>query len=266
MLAPCETLTSFDPSLNAARQTLYRFAALTFLDPRAGAWERLAAPQLQAACRAAAELLRAEPALAVPSLGRGELPLDDLDPDAVIARLPNTAELLNTEFERTFGLLVSGTCPPYETEYIDGKFTFQRSQHLADIAGFYRAFGLEPSHQFPERHDHLVLELEFMAFVIGLEQRASEDSRAPAEGAAICRNAQARFLNDHLAWWVPTFARLLSKELPHGFYSAAGSLLAAFLPAERALLGVEPTSAPIRPASLERPEECEGCCFSALPD
>ncbi len=144
---------------------------------------------------------------------------------------------LNEAYERTFGLLVSGTCPPYETEYVNSKFTFQRSQQLADVSGFYTAFGLEPSSQHPERQDHIVLELEFMAFLLGLERRAAEsDELESGERVAVCRDALERFLEQHLAWWVPTFSKLLSMEDPEGYYGALARFLAAFVPAERALL------------------------------
>ncbi|MEI2723972.1 MAG: molecular chaperone TorD family protein [Verrucomicrobiota bacterium] len=147
---------------------------------------------------------------------------------------PIHRERLNAEYERTFGLLVSGACPPYETEYVDSKFTFQRSNSLADISGYYQAFGLAISDQHPERPDHVVLELEFVAHLLGLERQAAvEDSDRRAEHLQVCRDAQARFLGEHLAWWTPAFAKLLGCANQNGFYAAAGVFLAALIPAGR---------------------------------
>src|SRR5262245_59433896 len=156
-----------DKALCFARQTLNRFAALTFLDPRAGAWERLRGLTGSTLLTDAADLVRNEMRAASIELGRGELSPDRLDPAHVLKWLPSTARELNDQYEAAFGLLVSGSCPPYETEYVNSKLVFQRSNGLADIAGFYRAFSLEPSAQLPERHDHIALELEFMAYVAG---------------------------------------------------------------------------------------------------
>lgn len=245
-----------DPVLNQSRQALYRFGALAFLDPRAGSWGQLADPDAQACVQAAAEVIRDDQATASP-LGLGESPPDMLDPAEVFATLPKSAETLNTEFEQTFGLVASGSCPPLETEYIQSKFTFKRSHHLADVAGFYHAFGLERTPDHPERQDHIVLELEFMACVIGLERAAAQADET--ERVEICRAAEKRFLEEHLTWWVPAFARLLAKERPDGFYAAVGRLLCAFLPTERLLLGVTPPQKPAAPSPLERPEECDGC-------
>lgn len=251
-----------DRGLNLARQAIYRFASLAFLDPRAGAWARLNDAGNQGCVRAAAELLRTDAVAARAEPGLGELSPAALDPDFAFSLLPGSSDALNAEYEATFGLLVSSDCPPYETEYIDSKFAFQRSQQLAEIAGYYQAFGLQPSDQHRERQDHVSLELEFMAVVIGLELFASARPAGDPEAsqrATVCREAQMRFVTDHLAWWVPALARLLALLHGDGFYAASARLLVALLPIERALLGIAPTTAGAQPHTLERPEECEGC-------
>ncbi len=254
---------TFDGALCFARQSLYRFAALTLVDPRRGTWEQLSHRSTTQLAREAAALVRGEPAAEVHPLGLGERPLADLDPAVVLSRLPADADALNAAYEQTFGLLVSSNCPPYETEYINSKFTFQRSQGLADIAGFYSAFGLEPSSAHPERHDHLALELEFMAFLLGLERTAATSDNADrVERSTICRDAQRRFLAEHLVWWVPTFARLLSRQDPGGFYDAISQFLAALMTAERALAGIPAPLGQVAPSTVERPEECSGCLLN----
>jgi TorA maturation chaperone TorD len=254
---------TFDGAISFARQSLYRFAALTVVDPHRGTWERLSHPSTAQLARAAAALVRGEPTAEAQPLGLGERPLADLDPAFVLARLPDNANGLNAAYEQTFGLLVSSNCPPYETEYINSKFTFQRSQGLADIAGFYSAFGLEPSTLHPERHDHLALELEFMAFLLGLERAAIEGDNANRVGrSAICRDAQQKFLAEHLVWWVPTFARLLSMQDPGGFYDAVSQFLTALMAAERALAGIPAHLGQVAPSTIERPEECSGCLLN----
>lgn len=246
-------------ALSVARQAIYRFLSLAFLDPKTGAWSRLMDRELINAVRFGAELIRSEESMIVGQLGRGELSLVWLDPEDMLEKLPQSSEKLNEEYEQTFGLVITGASPPYETEYIDGKFDFQRSHNLADISGFYHAFGLIQNEEFPERNDHLMLELEFMASLIGLECSAVDLKNEPSENAKLSRNAQKCFLEQHLSWWVPTFAKGLSKEHPEGFYAAAGKFLTAFLPAERAFSGIEVPVQNAELSILELPEECEGC-------
>src|SRR5262245_31264040 len=100
-------------ALCLARQTFNRFAALTFVDPRAGAWERLRELGGSTLLEDAAELVRSEVCAATIELARGELAPERLDPTEVLKRLPGTARELNDEYEAAFGLLVSGSCPPY---------------------------------------------------------------------------------------------------------------------------------------------------------
>jgi TorA maturation chaperone TorD len=266
LAANCRTTCSrgaFDLAENLARQTLYRFAAAALVDPQSGSWEQLSEPRSQRLVRSAATLIRQLKSAIADPLSPGERPLKDLHPAAVFSRLPGSAAELNGEYERTFGLLSVGPCPACETEYIHGKFTFQRSQDMADVSGFYAAFGLARSNLYFERHDHIAIELEFMARLLNLERQAEESRDVNStERAEICRQAEARFLEEHLAWWAPAFARLLARETSDGFYAAVGNFLAALIPAERALLGVRANQDFARPMSIERPEECEGCSIS----
>jgi TorA maturation chaperone TorD len=237
-----------------ALQVLYRYLSSALGDPRLGVWSALVDRQAQDLIVQAAHVLRDDPACRAEPLGWGESPLEELDPRCLLESLPATAEEMNGAYEAMFGLLVSGNCPPYETEYIDSKLSFQRSQEMADLAGFYRAFGWSPSTKHPERPDHIALELQFMATLCGMQLEAAD-----AEQAVVCRDAQAAFLADHLTWWTPALARLLTHHDPNGLYGATGRLLTALLPAHRALLQVPPHRRRAQPSFAERPEECDGC-------
>ncbi len=260
--APLNTTLLDDMALNMARQSLYRFAALALLDPRFGAWQRLESLRSDPLLSDAAGIVRETEMARASELSIGELALEQLDPAQVWEHFPDSEAQLNTQYERTFGLLVSAACPPYETEYINSKYTFQRSQTLADVSGYYRAFGLTTSSTSAERSDHIVLELEFMAFLLGKERQAFESCEMADRQTHIdtCRRAQRRFLSEHLATWASLFAKLVQRENPGGFYEAAGSFLAALIPAERGLLGVAASDRrPDAPSQIEPLDACDGC-------
>jgi hypothetical protein len=103
-----------------------------------------------------------------------------------------------------------------------------------------------------------------MAFLIGFQRQAMENDSADREELArLCRDAQHRFLREHLAWWVPAFSRLMGRENVGGFYAAVGTMLAALMAAERTMFNIEAPSGPVQPSTLERPEECDGCMLAA---
>jgi TorA maturation chaperone TorD len=266
-----------ESTTDLARECLYRFLAAALGDPYAGAWNSLFDRQNQRLASEAASLLRADVAALSIKLGPGELSPTLLDCEPLLHELQRPVEELRAEYDRVFGLVVPRECPPYETEYHPTSETFFRSQQLADIAGFYRAFELEPAQNRPERPDHIALEMEFMAFVL-MKKRLALDSccdrpdchesagltSSDLEHAKICEEAAHKFFCDHLAWWVPAFASGLRRKAAGGFYGAVANILAALISAERAWLGIAAATRPAQPELIERPEEQAGCAACPL--
>lgn len=243
-----------------ARALLHRFTALLFCDVSADQWEILRLLPQDRSLAAAAAWLRKEPVVRQCSFGRGELPERYLKPSELLRHLPQTADDLVAEHGRVFGLVAAGACPPYATEYVPAKFAFQRSHMLADMAGFYRAFGLQLSPTRRERPDHVVCQFQFMAYVAELERRAwQEDSSEFLERRQICRDAQRRFFRDYVAFWTPLFATLVVQQDEQGFYGAAARWLAAWVRAERALLGLTVPQLTPELSMVEPPDMCQGC-------
>ena len=246
-----------------ARECLYRFLAAALSDPRSPTFRLVLDAYNQTTAVLAADLLRED---AIPDpipLGFGELAGDELNLSAVITEFQRPFDELLTAYDQTFGLIFTPECPPYETEYCPNSEPFFRAQEMADIAGFYRAFGLDVAHAQPERPDHITLELEFMSLLLTKERLAMTAKEPSAdEQAETCRISQRQFFSDHLAWWVPSFANGLRRKAADGPFAALARILAAFMPIERNRFGIKAPDAPVRPHSVERPEEqasCTGC-------
>jgi len=206
-----------------ARSQAYAFLALAFEAPddarpaalREG-WDRLAGGVTllaDASSRSAANELR--PAIAALS-----------------------ADALGRAYTRCFGHAMSKDCPPYEAEYGQAH-VFQKTHTLADIAGFYRAFGLDLAADAHERIDHVSVELEFMHFLCAKEAYALARGH-PAEQLALCREAQRKFLCEHVCRWAFGFSRRVAARAGDTVYQGLGQLLDAFLAAELRALGLRP--------------------------
>ncbi|MBI4216619.1 MAG: molecular chaperone TorD family protein [Chloroflexi bacterium] len=205
-------------------------------------------------------------------LGQVEASLSELQVPEGLAAVRVLAPALDaqsiTDMERShlqcFGHTISKDCPPYEAEY-DLAHIFQQSNALADIAGFYRAFGLELASNLNERLDHLSVELEFMQFLSLKEAYALAQSHGE-EQLALCRQAQAKFLEEHLGQWAFGFAQRLEKKSGDSIYALLGQLLTAFLAFELVAFGLEPRKV-VGLAPVEPPEEeasgCEDCLAAA---
>lgn len=108
---------------------------------------------------------------------------------------------------------------------------FQRVQALADINGFYRAFGVQPH---GDRPDALSNELEFMHLLIVKTDRARR--RGAEEQVRLCEHAQGAFFRDHLYPAGQAIAAKLEAADCPPFYREAHEALHALLEAETTLL------------------------------
>lgn len=253
-------------ALDLAREYLYRFLAMALGDPTAETISYLSDPAIRRLTMDATELLRQEAEASATKLGLGELSPDHLDVLPLFAELPEWSVDPVGAYQNVFGLVCNRACPPYETEYQPSSESFFRAQELADIAGFYRAFGIEPAAAKPERPDYLPLELEFMAFLLTkkrLADAATDNEELAAEHVAVCAKAERAFFQEHIVWWAASFAQGLRRKTERGWYAKCADLLAAFLPIERSHLEVAPPRMPLQPALIERPEE-QGACTECV--
>lgn len=143
---------------------------------------------------------------------------------------------LYTQYEDLFEPQGGIKASPYETEYTreTPQHALSQSHELADIAGFYKAFGLEVSEHYPERVDHIATELEFMQVLTGKEAMALKSNEK--EHIYIVRDAQNKFIQDHLGRWAGAFKDKLSKVDHCGFYSTLGELLDKWVDFDRKIL------------------------------
>jgi len=112
----------------------------------------------------------------------------------------------------------------YGAEHI-AENEFQRSNLLSDIAGFYKAFGLQTD---KDRPDFLVSELEFMYYLIHKEVKAPDE-----EKASICRDAARKFFNEHLSLAGKKIAKKIMQHTKNNFYKKKAEELLEFLESEK---------------------------------
>ncbi len=161
---------------------------------------------------------------------------------------------LQAEHRRVFSNVITLDCPPYETLF-GNDHVFGQAHTMGDIAGFYRAFGVELSKDIHERMDHLSVELEFMHFLAYKESYAR--CHDGADKIQVVVDAQKKFVKEHIGRWVPLFARMLVRKADNGFYRHMADIASDWMDFESAYLGVTPqpySEADYRPATFNSPE------------
>jgi len=171
-------------------------------------------------------------------------------------------------FARLFGHTARGPVCVYETEY-GSETLYGQPQTVADIAGYYLAFGLQPAGFARERADHVGCECAFMGFLSLKEARSIEAINSPEESAAAhmretleeTRRVSRLFLRDHLARFGAAFARYTIDADSDGFHGSAAAVLLGLLEIECARLGMPlgPPVLELRPAADDHvPMTCGG--------
>lgn len=161
--------------------------------------------------------------------------------------------------EADFNRLFSGSMEavPFETAY--ERDIFRKQHALADIAGFYRAYGFCLPEGTRWQSDHVGVEMEFCAIVL---QRMA---RAVAEGweeqAAICLETLRSFLLDHLGRWSDALAQDLIGATALPYYQQLARLTREWVALEVGALGLEPDrlSARVTYADDAALPNCGGC-------
>ncbi|MFZ5509573.1 MAG: molecular chaperone TorD family protein [Pseudomonadota bacterium] len=108
-----------------------------------------------------------------------------------------TDEMLAAEYLRLFR--AGGPVSLHETAYGDARRIAGRAVELADIAGFYAAFGFRLTENEPDLPDHLCPELEFYSLLLLKLAYASRSGWSP--GRQVVRGAARLFLQHHLGRW-----------------------------------------------------------------
>jgi TorA maturation chaperone TorD len=143
-------------------------------------------------------------------------------------RNKHRAREMESEYLRLFDL--GGMISPYETEYLQEKIS-RKPFELADIAGFYQAFGFGVRDRSSrEPVDHAAVELEFMA-ILAFKERHAEASRRE-DHLAIVRDARKKFVDEHLAQWGFVYCSRIRDLDCDAYYKRLGALLQGILARE----------------------------------
>lgn len=239
--------------LAVARLFIHRFLAKAYEDPMPETWRWLTQAQTINSLRAANAFV-----------GQSLLP----SAEALINALkPTGLDSFLNAYLAAFGHAARGSCPLNEIEYGDIKADPLFQPHrLADLAAFYRAFGLEVTTDAGERQDHICLELEFMCVLAAKEAYALEH-QLDANQLAQCRDVQKKFLREHLGRWTPAFARRLAAATNEPTLRSLAEFTRAFIESECVRFGVNPGSEELslRPVYEAADRMCDSCGINNLP-
>ena len=135
---------------------------------------------------------------------------------AMAGALAQTArDDLVIEYSRLFVGPFTLAAPPYGSVYLDDGRRLMGDSTI-DAVRHYREVGIDMDPVHHDVPDHIAVELEFMSYLLHLEQVAAEQGDESA--VADSQERQQTFLEKHLCAWVPTFAERIEPEAQCEFY------------------------------------------------
>jgi TorA maturation chaperone TorD len=240
MSDPTSIKTQSESERLVARALLYQGLSLFFRHPGQSR-EHLADPQRRSALLEAAQVFELSEKL--------ESALASLDKEDLRA--------WTQQYEKLLGHTAHAPVPAYELEYGE-EHSHRQPQALADVTAYYQAFGLEISKNIFERPDHAGVECEFAYYLICKEIHLTEQGLC--EQALICRRGLSSFLSEHLAYWLPAFAKRLSKQATGAMKLMAEFALQFLAEDCRGLgIGLGPSDLPIRGIEGKEETGCVSC-------
>ncbi len=208
-----------EKKLLEARSTLYGAVSALFADPESEKFSMLLAPQIQGSVLDACFQMDESHYTGLSNSFQ-----------KIMAQL-STKNLKNIkdEFVDVFGHTLSKQIAPYALEHLKNEDVFFRTQKLADLNGFYKAFGMEV--ESIERADHISTQTEFLSYLLLKERLAERDELI--EKMDVCQDAFTQFQKDHFLDWTMMFAENLADKVDSDFYNLSGKFLRTFLDCEK---------------------------------
>lgn len=188
-----------------------------------------------------------------------------VDGDALERRLAELARAAHQGMESAYiELFENGPrrSPIHETEY--GRMRgLSKGNDLADVEGFYLAFGLTRLAGGEAMADHLGMELEFYGTL--LAKLADAHERSDPEGVHVIEDARSKFLEQHLGRFASAVAvQPAVSEHPH--YGPLLAVAAGLVETECARLELNPQPLDSFAGTSPDAEVCCGAAVSPLPD
>jgi len=206
----------------AARSTIYGAVSSLFSDPDCEKFSMLLTPIIQGGVLDACFQLDEDESLKKTKLSNSFQKL-------LIKLDKSNMERISGEFIGVFGHTLSKQTAPYALEHLKNSDVFFRTQKLADLNAFYRAFAMEV--ESIERADHIATQAEFLSFILLKELLAIEKGLKGEK--EVCEKAIFDFQKDHFLEWTKIFSENLSTYVDGDFYPEAGRFLNEFLKKEK---------------------------------
>ncbi len=162
--------------------------------------------------------------------------------EEALARLPDPlgdreADELAADYAAIY-LTHAYRASPNESVWVDEE-RLERQESMFEVRAWYSRYGVGAANWRKRADDHLVLELQFIAHILSREH--------PEQGL----HTAARFMDEHLLRWIPSFAQRVAGRCATPLYAGINLLTASYCEELRDLL------ANLLDAPRPTPEEIE---------